>query len=301
MRCDLHVHSRFSGPVSTPVLGRVLRECYSEPRAVHETARRRGMDLVTLTDHDSIEGALELAGRPDFIVGEEVTCALGGGRVLHVGVYGIDEPQHQQIARRRLDAESLFAYLAEQRIPAALNHPFSVLTGPREAGDLVLGLAGLPLLEARNGMLPPSTNAAARQAGMRHGHGLVGGSDAHTLATVGRAWTVVRGARDRAEFLDGLRRRTTLAAGHSGTWARMTADILRIVGGGLAQGCRDLARGVPAPVALLAAALPLTALVPLATLVQFVKEHRAATTLPGALAAALAPRRPAFPAVAVER
>ena len=83
MRCDLHVHSKYSGALTLPILSRVVRECYSEPAAVYEIALARGMDLVTLTDHDSIEGALQLAGRPDFFVGEEVTCGLPGGRELH--------------------------------------------------------------------------------------------------------------------------------------------------------------------------------------------------------------------------
>jgi len=58
MRCDLHVHSWYSGHGDVPVLEHLGRECYSDPLAVYETARRRGMDLVTLTDHDTIEGAL---------------------------------------------------------------------------------------------------------------------------------------------------------------------------------------------------------------------------------------------------
>ena len=50
MRCDLHVHSKCSGLVNLPVLRRFGRECYSAPQSVYEQARRRGMDLVTLTD-----------------------------------------------------------------------------------------------------------------------------------------------------------------------------------------------------------------------------------------------------------
>lgn len=75
-RCDLHVHSVHSGPVDLPVLGRFGNECYSEPEAVYEAAKRRGMSLVTLTDHDSIDGALRLAHLPDVFVSEEVTCVL---------------------------------------------------------------------------------------------------------------------------------------------------------------------------------------------------------------------------------
>ena len=77
MRCDLHVHSRHSGSANVPLLPGWL-ECYSEPEAVYDTARRRGMDIVTLTDHDSVTGALLLRERrPDTFVSEEVTVLLG--------------------------------------------------------------------------------------------------------------------------------------------------------------------------------------------------------------------------------
>jgi len=79
------------------------------------------MDLVTLTDHDTIEGALALAHLPNFFIGEEVTVELPDRRSLHVGVFDINETQHDGVSRRRRDAESLFAYLAEQRIrPASI-------------------------------------------------------------------------------------------------------------------------------------------------------------------------------------
>jgi predicted metal-dependent phosphoesterase TrpH len=48
LRCDLHVHCVHSGRVNLPLLRHFGNDSYSEPRAVYETARRRGMDLVTL-------------------------------------------------------------------------------------------------------------------------------------------------------------------------------------------------------------------------------------------------------------
>jgi len=64
------------------------------------------MDLVTLTDHDTVAGALEIASLPATFVSEEVSCVLPGGHRLHVGVFGITEAQHEVIARRRTDAEA---------------------------------------------------------------------------------------------------------------------------------------------------------------------------------------------------
>ena len=36
------------------------RDCYSRPDDVYRTRKARGMDLVAITDHDCIDGALEL-------------------------------------------------------------------------------------------------------------------------------------------------------------------------------------------------------------------------------------------------
>ena len=66
MRADLHVHTRHSTKLSTLAFLR-NRDCYSRPADVYRTAKARGMDLVAFTDHDSIDGALELLNdRPDL-------------------------------------------------------------------------------------------------------------------------------------------------------------------------------------------------------------------------------------------
>jgi predicted metal-dependent phosphoesterase TrpH len=267
MRCDLHVHSLCSGPVDLPILGRFGNECYSTPREVYDTARSRGMSLVTLTDHDSIEGALTLAHLSDFFVSEEVTCLLPGGRQLHLGVFGIDEAQHAAIQERRRDAEALFAYLAEERLPAAVNHLFSALTGRREVSDIQLALGRVPLVETRNGMMPESTNRFASRVARRAGLPGVGGSDAHTLASVARAFTIVPGVTTREQFLAGLRRGLTIPAGGSGSYARLTADIARLFQGAYSEHARRAGDGAAPALrfAALLAVLPLLPLLPLVT------------------------------------
>lgn len=275
MRCDLHVHSIRSGSASAALLALFGNECYSEPAEVYEVARRRGMDLFTLTDHDTIEGALALAQRPECFVSEEVTCDLPGGRQVHVGVYDISPLQHEAIARRRRDAEALFAYLAEQRIAASFNHPFSALTGSRESDDLRLCLDRLALVETRNGMMPATTNEVARRAGRATRRAALGGSDAHTLASVARAYTLVRGARTKTEYLEGLRQGMTIPMGRSGGYARFTADVARV----FAAAYRDNARhGLDSPcraARLLAmlAALPVLPLLPLVTAILYGNER----------------------------
>ena len=66
VKCDMHVHSYFSGPCTTPVVAKFCRESYSDPEEVYSLLRRREMNLFTLTDHDSIEGSEKLRRNPDF-------------------------------------------------------------------------------------------------------------------------------------------------------------------------------------------------------------------------------------------
>jgi predicted metal-dependent phosphoesterase TrpH len=280
MRCDLHVHSKHSGPPELPVLGQLGRECYSEPAAVYEAALCRGMDLVTLTDHDTIAGTLELRGRPEVFVSEEVTVVVPAGsgrpRQLHVNVFDITEAHHEGIASRRGDAEAFFAYVAEERIPASVNHLFSALTGARETGDLHLPLRHLPLVEALNGSLPAAHNESARLAARNAGLAGVGGSDSHTLSGVARAFTTVPGARTKADFVDGLRRGLTVPVGRSGSYARLTSEVVRIFAAGYAEAALDAAASSPHVLKLLALAAmaPLLPLIPLVTAFVHLEERR---------------------------
>ena len=103
-RADLHVHSRHSGTAKHLRTLRCL-DSYSQPLAVYRRARARGMNLVTITDHDSIDGCLELLEQlpgDDIIIGEEVTAYVPElHHNVHVGVYDITEAQHKEIQSLR--------------------------------------------------------------------------------------------------------------------------------------------------------------------------------------------------------
>jgi predicted metal-dependent phosphoesterase TrpH len=138
MRCDLHVHTMHSGMCTIPVFKHFCRESYNDPLALYETLKRRGMQIVTVTDHDSVGAAEVLRRFPDFFVSEEVTCTLPGGTEAHIAVYDINERQHVEIQARRNDMPRLLAYFREQDLPFGVNHAFSALTGRRCAADFAL-------------------------------------------------------------------------------------------------------------------------------------------------------------------
>jgi predicted metal-dependent phosphoesterase TrpH len=243
-----------------PLLKAICRECYSEPEAVYQTLRSGGMDLVTVSDHDSIDAAEALNRHTDFFVSEEVTCRMPSGNELHVGVYDLTEWQHVEIQRRRNDLPRLVAYLNEQELFYGVNHAFSALTGRRSREDFVWFERAFPAVEVRNGHVPERSNRLAGRMAEHSGKAMLGGSDAHTLRSLGSVSTCVPGARNKAEFLDGLRRGRGQVQGGSGSFWRLTRDVLQI-GAALME---------EKPVAKLLA--PLALAVPVVTLVNYAVE-----------------------------
>ena len=77
VRVDLHVHSCHSRHASEWILQRLgAQESYTSIETVYRDAKVRGADFVTITDHNSIDGALELAALhpKDCFVSTEVTA-----------------------------------------------------------------------------------------------------------------------------------------------------------------------------------------------------------------------------------
>jgi predicted metal-dependent phosphoesterase TrpH len=228
MKCDMHVHSYFSGACTTPFMSAICRESYSDPREVHALLKHRGMDLFTLTDHDSIEGAERLRREPNFFLSEELTCRMPSGTEVHIGVYDFHERQHAQLLQRRNDLVALLMYLTERRIFFSVNHVFSSVTGRREREDFTWFQQYFPAIETRNSHMLEATNGYATSLAQQWDKIAIGGSDAHALPSVGAAYTEVPGARDKEEFFAGLRAGRGRVAGESGCFSKLTRDVLLI-------------------------------------------------------------------------
>jgi predicted metal-dependent phosphoesterase TrpH len=211
-----------------PVAKRICRESYSAPEQVYAGLKKKGMDLVTLTDHDSIGGAECLRRNQDFFLSEEVTCRMPSGTSAHIGVLDLTERDHVEIQRRRDDLVRLLAYLTERRLLFSVNHVFSSLTGRRTPDDFWWFQTYFPAIEIRNGQMPPFHNQRAEQLARQQGMAGIGGSDSHTLLSLGSAYTEVPGARDKVEFLDGVRAGRAIVRGTSGGYLRLTRDVLYI-------------------------------------------------------------------------
>ena len=96
-RVDMHCHSAASQLSRLGVQRAAgLPECATAPEEVYELAKRRGMDFVTITDHDTIAGVLEISARPDVFISEELTAHFRGEpQAVHVLCYGISVEDHE--------------------------------------------------------------------------------------------------------------------------------------------------------------------------------------------------------------
>ncbi len=231
MKLDTHVHTFHSGGATVFPFNYFMRECYNTPQGVYDTAKRRGMDLITVTDHDQISGALDIAHQPDVLVGCEVTAEFTDVDLcVHLNVLDITPAQHDEIQRLRRDVRQLMPYLGREGIYTSLNHVASGINGPLTAAHLAAVLPWVDGLEVINGTRLPSQNRTAMCLARATGKHLLGGGDAHTSRGIGLTWTEVPGARTRDEFMAGLRAGRAVAGGNHGGHRTMLSDMWRFAG-----------------------------------------------------------------------
>ena len=186
-RADLHMHTTAS-------------DGWPSPRQLVDHARQAGLNVIAVTDHDTIEGALRAAdysagsARLDVIVGEEVSSREG-----HiVGLF------LERRVRPGMSATATVHAIHEQGGLAVAVHPFW-RTRRQARGGAVHGVGWLAAeldfdaVEVENAT--PGFyffNQLARRLNLGLGSAEVGGSDAHILDAVGRAYTEFPGRTPKA-------------------------------------------------------------------------------------------------------
>ena len=223
-RADMHCHSSASQRSRLGVqraLG--LPECATPPLEVYELAKARGMDFVTITDHDTIEGVLEIADRPDVFISEELTASFRGeSQSVHLLCYGICSEDHEWLQAHRGDVELCAAYLYEREIACALAHPYYTVAAPLTSRHRRRLAQLFPVWEIRNGARARELNRPAMIHAGTLGTTGIGGSDDHAGTDVGRTWTEAPPADTPAEFLAHVRAGAVVAGGAQGSapkWA----------------------------------------------------------------------------------
>jgi glycosyltransferase involved in cell wall biosynthesis/predicted metal-dependent phosphoesterase TrpH len=229
-RADLHCHSTASEIAKLGVqrtLG--LPECATPPDEVYELAKRRGMDFVTITDHDTIEGGLQLADLGDFFVSEELTTRFPGGPyAVHVLCWGITLGDHEWLQAHAGDVFACAHYLRENEIACALAHPFFHVEAPLTPQHRRTLAELFEVWETRNGSRAQELNNPAVIYNETRGGTGVGGSDDHAGVDIGRTYTEAPEASTPEEFLAHIRAGRVEPGGKQGGAAKWAHSALAL-------------------------------------------------------------------------
>lgn len=125
-KVDMHVHSKFSSRPSEWFLQKLgAAESYTDPLEIYSKLDKKGMDFITITDHNKIEGALSLKKLyPDkVIVGLEATTYFPeNGCKVHILIYGLNIEQYDMIQKIRNNIYQLREYLQNENLTHAVAH-----------------------------------------------------------------------------------------------------------------------------------------------------------------------------------
>jgi len=182
-RADLHTHTNASDGWPTP------------HQLVEHAARQGGLDMIAVTDHDTIEGALRAAehaarrSRLQVIIGEEVSSR--DGHIIGLFL--------ERRVRPGLSAAATVHSIHEQGGIAIAAHPFwrtqrQGRTGPVHGVGWLAAELPFDAVEVENAT--PGFyvfNQLARRLNQGLGAAEFGGSDAHIVDAVGRAFTAFPG------------------------------------------------------------------------------------------------------------
>src|SRR5689334_2163042 len=238
MRADLHCHSTASQRSKLGVqraLG--LPECATPPQEVLDLALARGMDFVTITDHDTIDGVLEIARDPRVFVSVELTCWFREEpQAVHVLIWGITPAQFADLQAISNCVEQVAEYLHEHEIACALAHPFYAVEAPLTPRHRRRLAQLFGVWETRNGSRARELNAPAAVYIETHGGTGVGGSDDHAGIDIGRTFTETPTAHTWHEYLGHVRAGRATARGDQGSAAKWAHSAMALAIRALGRG-----------------------------------------------------------------
>ncbi len=186
MRIDLHCHTRYS------------RDSLMTYDALLRRMDQRGMDMVAITDHNTITGALAFHDRAPgrFLVGEEIKTTCGELIALFL----------REEVPPGLSPEQTIARVHAQGALVGASHPLDSWRGEALGMERLASIRRrLDFLEIFNARITfAKDNRQAREAAARWGLPGSAGSDAHAPPEVGRAYVDMPAFDGPQEFLDSL-------------------------------------------------------------------------------------------------
>jgi predicted metal-dependent phosphoesterase TrpH len=186
IRVDLHNHTHYSP------------DSILTPKGFVREVRRRGLDVVAVTDHNTTRGALTVRELADFpvIVGEEVRTA--DGEIL--GLFLSED------IPKGLPSGDAIARIKDQGGLVGVPHPFDSLRSGLREDAIIANIQRIDFIEGLNArMVFSAHNAKARKFAAGRDLPVSAGSDAHSSWEVGRVWAEMPPFEGAGDFIAALR------------------------------------------------------------------------------------------------
>jgi predicted metal-dependent phosphoesterase TrpH len=182
LKIDLHVHSYYSADSSIT------------PEELVFYAKKRGLDGVAVTDHESLDGALKIAKEADFLIVPGMEVAAVGGHVVGLGL--------RQSVASHLGVDETVDRIHRSGGIAVACHPTGFLKGG--LGSRVT--SGFDAVEVINSSAIPFGYSVKRNERIASALGKprVAGSDAHYGPEIGLAYTLVNAESNVEEVVKAI-------------------------------------------------------------------------------------------------
>jgi glycosyltransferase involved in cell wall biosynthesis/predicted metal-dependent phosphoesterase TrpH len=253
MKIDMHAHSTHSKHPSEWFLQRLgAQESYTPVEQVYQLAKSRGMEYVTITDHNTIDGAMELhAAHPeDTFVSVEVTAYFPeNGCKVHVLVYDLTPQQFDAIQKIRSDIYALRDYLRQEDLTCSVAHATYSVNGRMDVDTLEKLILLFDVFEGINGarsrfynegwmdllqnLTPNDVEAMYDRHGIRPWaedswiKGFTAGSDDHAGLFIGETYTICP-RMPLKDYLRAVRDKQTQAGGRHGGHKSLAFAVYKI-------------------------------------------------------------------------
>ncbi|VVB97545.1 PHP-associated [uncultured archaeon] len=222
-RADVHVHTRYSGFGTYSFLS--FPESVTDPARAVEAACRKKLDVLCITDHNTIQGAViakKCAGDIDVVIGEEISSADGEILALFI----------QEKIKPGLGAPETIDLIHDQRGIAVAVHPFSP-----QCPSLGKKICNLKLdgVEVFNACHRDAYSNLMAQTFSPSGMAWLGSSDAHSIDMIGNGYTIFEGKTSEEFYKSILKRKTSFGGNKTSlsecmSWSREIAmECIKII------------------------------------------------------------------------
>ncbi|MBF0619280.1 MAG: glycosyltransferase [Candidatus Omnitrophica bacterium] len=253
LKADLHVHTKYSANPADLLLKKFgTQESYTDLTDVYAQAKARGMDFVTVTDHNVAEGSFKLVELypKEAFTGVELTAAFPeDGCAVHILVYDFTREQFEQLMLCRHDIYALRDYIKAQKLAYSVAHGTYSVNGKLTLATIEKLILLFDVFECINGtraqtynqllkrvlksLAPPKIHELAQKYGIAPmseaswNKAFTGGSDEHAGLFIGETFTMAEGV-NKADFLNALRARRTDCGGRSNHYKTQVFTFLKI-------------------------------------------------------------------------